>query len=354
MSRRLPVVLAAVAVVGLVALALAAVVVGVRPAEPDPRRAFVVAGYTALWDDRSVAAVGTALEQGVTEISPTWGTIRSDGQLDSTPLPDGLGEELRRPGVQVLATVQNYRDGAWHGALVADVLGNPQRAAEHRRALVDAALENGWDGVDIDYESLPPTAGTAFGDFLAALRDDLHEHGLLLSVAVPARTGDAEEWARAYDYRRLGEVADQVRVMAYDRAWSGSAAGPVAPLPWVEEVVAYAVDRIPRSKLMLGLATYGYDWVGTEGTYLSATDLMQVAEEVGETPRWDGDAAASTFGYRADGEQHTVWFEDARSLEIKLDVAVREGLRGAAIWQLGGEDPRLWPSVAAATAEDHG
>ena len=117
----------------------------------------------------------------------------------------------------------------------------------------------------------------------------------------------------------------------------------------MRDVVDYAVERMPREKLMLGLPTYGYDWVGTQGANLPATDAVALADEVGAEPTWDDAAAAWTFRYEQDGEQHTVWYEDARSLEAKQQIAVDEELRGVAIWCLGGEDPQIWTSVAAAT-----
>jgi spore germination protein YaaH len=233
--------------------------------------------------------------------------------------------------------------------MIAGLLSDPGRAQAHRGALVQAAVDNGWDGLDIDYEDLPPTAGPALTDFLAALRDDLHAHGLELTVAVPARSSDGDAWALAYSYQLIGRIADEVRVMTYDHSWSGSAAGPVAPLPWVRDVVAYAVERVPREKLMLGLATYGYDWAGDSGTDVAASDAVALAEQVGAEPRWDGAAAARTFSYERDGQQHTVWYEDGRALAAKQQIAIDEGLRGVAIWALGGEDPKVWTSVATAT-----
>jgi spore germination protein YaaH len=100
---------------------------------------------------------------------------------------------------------------------------------------------------------------------------------------------------------------------------------------------------------MLGLATYGYDWVGSKGATLQATNAMELARQVNATPEWDAASAGWTFGYELNGEQHTVWYEDARSLAAKQQLAVDAELRGVAIWALGGEDPELWTSVAGAT-----
>jgi spore germination protein YaaH len=341
----------------LLVLALLAVVVAggavavLRPWAPDRTEALVAAAWLPVWDERAPASLDRALDEGgLSEVSPTWVTLRPDGTLEVTAPPREVLDRLADEGVRVIPAVQNFADGTWQGEAVARLLADPVAAAAHRRELVELALANDWDGVDIDYESLPATAGPQFTAFLEALRDDLHAHDLLLSVAVPARDRDETSYALAYSYQLIGRVADQVRVMTYDNAWSGSPPGPVAPTDWVRDVVDYAVERVPRDKLVLGMATYGYDWGGSdEGRGLQHVDAVALAERVGAEPRWDGEAAAWTFDYVEQGQQHTVWYEDARSLATKQQVAADAGLRGIAIWQLGGEDPRLWAAVAEAT-----
>jgi spore germination protein len=321
------------------------------PGEPD-----LVAAAWLPSDERGAASLRTALKDGsLGEVSPTWVTVQPDGELELQQPAADIRALLAASDVRVLPTVQNYRDGGWQGEQVAQLLNDPASARVHREALVQTALDQGWDGIDIDYESLPPTAGPAFVAFLSALHQDLEEHELSLSVAVPARSDDEDPGTFAYSYQAVAAAVDQVRVMAYDHSWSGSDAGPVAPLSWVREVVAYAVDRVPPDKLMLGVATYGYDWVGSSGTYLQAIDARALADRVGADPRWHAEAAAHSFTYQDDnGNAHTVWFEDARSLTAKQQVAVDAGLRGVAIWALGGEDPELWTSVATAAQGSSG
>ena len=337
-----------------VAVAVVLLVVGavvLRPRLFPPDRPLVAAAWLPVWDERAPASLQSALDDGgVGEVSPTWATLALDGTLTLTPPSPEVLDRIGADGARLLPTVQNFADGRWQGQLVADLLADPVRAADHRTQLVQLAVANGWDGIDLDYEALPATAGPVYTDFLTALRDDLHAQGLELTVAVPARGSDEDPGTLAYSYQMVGGIADQVRLMTYDYHWSTSDAGPVAPVDWVQDVVDYAVERVPPEKLMLGLATYGYDWVGTEGRTVQATDAVALADEVGAEPRWDDEAAAWTFSYEQDGEQHTVWYEDARSLERKQQIAVDAGLRGVAIWSLGGEDPQVWTSVAAATS----
>ncbi|GAB3354340.1 glycosyl hydrolase family 18 protein [Modestobacter lapidis] len=330
-------------------LGVAAGIVVLRPVVLPGPHTLVAAAWLPTADPRAGGSLPPALDAGVTEVSPTLASFTADGGVAvQQPAPE-VQALLERPDVRVIPTVQNYLDGGWQGGLVAEVLADPGKADAHRRELVRTAVQHEWDGLDIDYEALPPTAGPVFTDFLDQLADDLHAEGMRLTVAVPARVNDQDEWGLAYSYQVLGQIADEVRVMTYDHSWSTSEAGPVAPLEWVRGVITYATQRVPAEKLMLGLATYGYDWVGQQGTTLQATDAVELARRVGATPEWVPRSASWTFSYEQDGVQHTVWYEDARSLAAKQQLAIDAELRGVAIWALGGEDPELWTSVAAAT-----
>jgi spore germination protein YaaH len=316
---------------------------------PWNRSPLVAAAYLPEWDGASTASLDTAAQHGLSEVSPVWATVDKDGSLALITPPATEAAALQQPGLRVIPTIQNLAAGQWQGTAVADLLGNPAASARHVQAIVRAAVSGHWAGVDIDYEELPPMAGQAFTSFLSNLRDQLHAHHMVLSVAMPARTEDegAAE-TLAYPYPLVGRIADEFRVMAYDYSWSTSRPGPVAPLPWVQSVVTYAVARVPRDKLMLGLATYGYDWVGRSGADIGGGDAARLADRQGIRPRWDSSAAASTFTYKKAGRRHTVWYEDSRSIAAKENVAASNGLRGVALWRLGGEDPQIWTTVAAA------
>jgi spore germination protein len=333
----------------LITVATLFVVQQVWPAVlPWNRTPTTVAAYLPEWDGPSTSSFDTAVQHRLSEVSPVWATVEPDGALALPDPPQAEVDALHRRGLRLLPTVQNYSDDKWQGAMVGRVLSDPATAARHVQAVVSAAVAGGWGGVDIDYEALPPTTGPAFTSFLTSLRDQLHAHRLMLSVTVPARTADQPDPdALAYPYELLGTIADEVRVMAYDYSSASSDPGPVAPLPWVEAVVKYAVDRVPKNKLMLGLAGYGYDWTAGRSEDLGAQDAMQLARDYDVGTHWDSQAASAFFSYEEDGQVHVVWYEDSRSFLAKQDVAIAHGLRGVFLWRLGNEDPGVWNSASA-------
>jgi spore germination protein YaaH len=203
--------------------------------------------------------------------------------------------------------------------------------------------DNGFDGLDIDYESLAAEDRAPFTLFIEELAAALHAQGRILSIAVHAKTDDAGTWGgpAAQDWARLGAAADEFKIMTYDYHWSTSEAGPIAPLAWVDAVLTYAATVVPPAKTWLGVHFYGYDWVGSTAEDLVWEQASQRAERSGAAIQRDQPGEA-WFTY--DDGRHTVYFADAQALAERLAfVAARHPeLAGVAIWRLGGEDPENW------------
>src|SRR4029079_15730226 len=117
--------------------------------------------------------------------------------------------------------------------------------------------------------------------------------GKVLSIPVGARTA-ATNWWPVHDYAGLGKVADRFRIMAYDYSYPGGTPGAIAPLPWVKQVVAYAVTVVPAGRIQLGAPLYAYDWpkdAAAADGWGAATSLTYTAAEalrasVGATRVW--------------------------------------------------------------------
>ncbi|HZG65321.1 MAG TPA: glycosyl hydrolase family 18 protein, partial [Herpetosiphonaceae bacterium] len=144
---------------------------------------------------------------------------------------------------------------------------------------------------------------------------------------------------------RLGALSDLVVVMAYDHGYAGGRPSPVAPLPWVRQVVDYTLSQVPRDKVLLDIPWYGYDWNITTrrpGRYIGFDEVVAKSGTHG----YDQQTQAPSLVYTAAGQRHQVWYENARSVGQKLSVVVDGGLGGWAAWRLGYEDPEIWGLIA--------
>ncbi len=304
-----------------------------------------VTAWIPYWDQARAMRSFTANADLYSAASPFWylfsstGTVASyGGAEDATVL-----STLRGAGVKVVPTITNDFDPV----RVSTMLASDSARAAHVQALVALVKDNGYDGIDVDYESLAASDKDRLSVFLSRLSSALHADGKLMTVAVHPKTSDAGTWngPQAQDYAAIGAVADRVRVMAYDYSWSTSPAGPIAPLSWVKDVAAYSVSRIPASKVELGMNLYGYDWVGSRGEGVTFATAMSRQQAAGATRVWNSTTAEPSFSYVTSGSTHTVHYADAESVAARLTVVDAYGLAGAAFWRLGGEDPALWEAV---------
>ena len=114
----------------------------------------------------------------------------------------------------------------------------------------------------------------------------------------------------------------------------------VAPLPNVRQVVEYALTEIPREKISLGLANYGYDWPTpyergrTVARTIGCIEAVDIARRNRTNIIFDWSSKSPWFQYTDCGVRHVVWFEDVRSWQYKFDLIREYGLTGMGIWQV--------------------
>lgn len=316
-----------------------------------------IAGYLVPEDARGTQAISTG---DLTEISPVWYQPTDDGQLafasrEAEQSVAHIEADARAHHVALVPSISNFRDGEWDGSLIHRLISNKQLRETHIAAMVSLVTSHQWAGIDLDYESLAASDRNAYSALTHDLADALHHVQKRLTITVHAKTSEPGDWsgARAQDWRALGESADEVRVMAYDYSTEDSSPGPIAPLRWVESVLRLAISEVPRDKIMLGVATYGYDWVdgssSQQGEGMQWADVQALAQAHGTSMQWDAASQSPWFTYTdSQGQRHTVWYEDARSLEAKIALASRDNVHGVVIWRLGGEDPAIWKQLTVA------
>jgi spore germination protein YaaH len=288
------------------------------------------------------------------EISPFWYRVAADGSVVPYVTASGASYEdpailsfLRASGILVIPTVANVLDGVWDGSLVSGILADPARSAANIGSLVRLAVDNGYDGIDLDYENLAASDRSAFTTFVSQLAAALHAQNKLLTVNVYAKTAEPGSWSgpQAQDYAAIGQAADEVRIMTYEYHWSTSAPGPIAPIDWVADVLSFARTSIPSAKIIQGVPLYGYDWVGQSGVDHVWQETTNIAAQYNATINWDGASASPWFEYLIRHTRHTVWFENGASSDAKLELNGSYDVGGISVWRLGGEDPLTWGAV---------
>lgn len=308
------------------------------------------------------------------EINPVWYNLNPNYlTTGQTPILNyGRDQSVllsvaRNNGVKVLPTIQNFGTANFDPVVIHQIIVEPALRAKHISEIVTLVLDQGFDGIDIDYENLYASDRAAYTIFISELGQALAGHGKLLSVTVYAKTTGTEFWngPGAQDWPELIKYADTLKVMVYDYHWASFHAGPICPIDWLRNVLAYA-RRVPgiAGKLVIGLPFYGIDWPteekteGTGGRELMYEDAMNLVNQGITSPlsRINVDHSSNPYcgGYFENVEPHftysknsisrTVYFQDATALRQRLTLINqnRDIVKGITFWRLGGEDPAGW------------
>lgn len=291
-------------------------------------------------------------------LAPQCFRLDPDGVIEGS-IPPAVLEIARRENLPIMPLLINPR---FDRGIATALLRDPE--AQERAVMYMAYLaeRDNYVGWQLDLEFIDPADKDLYTQFVRLAAARLHRDGRLLSVAVVPRFSDAfpgtspsggfrtGEWGAPYDYRALGRIADLMTLMTYDQHNQSGPPGPVAGHAWVKAALDYAVKRIPRDKLLLGIPFYGREWVtnaeGTQSRTLGHTELSELLARPELRIQRDARWRVPWFQYRKGGSSRTVWFDDSRSMSEKLGLIAEYKLRGYATWRLGGESPEFWHLVA--------
>jgi spore germination protein YaaH len=259
-------------------------------------------------------------------------------------------------GVAVMPLVVNR---GFNQPLMHSVLDSPASRARAIRYLLYYALRDGYIGFQFDYENIHYTYRDKFTLFFKEAAREFHRHKLQLSAAIVGRynekrnvksPGGWDNWSGVYDYAELAKYADFLSIMAYDEHGTFSDPGPVAGLPWVSAIAEYSARTIGAGKVSLGIPFYAARWdAADQGKWRGrSARFRDAAAAMATTPSvWDEKENSPHLTFDTNGRRTELWYEDTRSLQIKMQLAHVMGFAGISAWALGQEDPAFWTSLDA-------
>ncbi|MDI6870047.1 MAG: glycosyl hydrolase family 18 protein [Bacillota bacterium] len=321
------------------------------PASPQLPGEKLVYGYYTVNFPGDMESYNAMVANGhrLSGIIPFLFTLESNGRVTGLHNQAAMAAAKER-GLTTLALVHNLSGPWFSGSVAHSAIGNWANRSRAVSSIVSLVKTYGYDGVNIDLEAVPSYDRNALTAFMRDLSQALKPLGKLVTISVPAKTYDdpRNSWSGAYDYAALGQYVDLMMLMTYDEHFANGRPGAIASVRWVDAVASYAASQVSPSKLILGVAGYGYDWPsGGKAKAVSYSDAVALARRYGRTIQWSTAAQSPYFTYYKNGSMHTVWFESADSLAHKLKIVEQRGLRGVALWRLGFEDPRFWSLVGS-------
>ena len=281
-------------------------------------------------------------------ISPTWYRLAdTDGNLTSLADADYV-KRAHELGLQVWALIDNFDAGV----STYDLLSSTTARATLISRMMEEAKNIGFDGWNIDFETLTAATGPHYIQFIKELSVSCRREGLVLSVDnyVPA------PYNEFYDLEAQGKVVDYVVIMAYDEHYSGSAtAGSVASINFLKDAVNNTLAKMPRERIVMAIPFYTRLWAEEEingETKLSSEALtMNGAQDVLKKNKveaeWDATTGQNYAEYKSGDTIYKIWMEDVDSLHERMKVIAGADVAGMAAWRLGYETEEIWPIIDA-------
>lgn len=343
---------------------------------------FEISGWIPYWRaDMGIADAVIHLDT-FTEVNPFGYTVKTDGTLN-----DELSKNSQLwPILKLLADQKNIRvipTIMWsNGEAIHATLSNKAKRTAHIERIVRVVNAGNYDGIDIDYEAKLAETKPYFSAFLKELYRAMGQKWVMCTIE--ARTPPEDRFTTppatleyANDFVEINKYCDRVRFMTYDQGRIDINLNrerpvpyvPVADVAWVEKAIRLAMKDISARKIMIGVATYGYEhdmfattetssgigysqlWAFNPGyatalaTKFSLTPQRNASGELYIT----FPAASSTEAVPLPNATRVLTWSDAEAIKQKVDLAKRLGVRGVSIFKIdGGEDWGMWNVLAAA------
>ena len=313
--------------------------------QTDRIGAYMTGGYVYPFVDRTLLNQTLPLISGIMPF--TYG-FRPDGTV--LPLDDGeiLNAAFRYSTSPVMHLSTLTEDGNFSSELAAALLRDETAMQTLTAGVLETLRRKGYYGLDVDFEFLGAENAALYAAFLSRLRETLNAAGYPVMAALAPKTRDDQPGTlyEGHDYAAIGQAVNCVLLMTYEWGYTYGPPMAVSPIRPVRNVIEYALTRIPAEKIFLGVSNYGYDFTLPYVQGLSMARSLSVAEafllagEVGAEIQYDETVQAPFFEYTKEGVQHVVWFEDARSLSVRLNLLPEYGLRGALYWNFMRPNPQ--------------
>ncbi len=327
--------------------------VGQRLRIPRPKRPTIdVNAFTIQFGESGASTVSEVTEY-LTYVSPFGYRIEADGGL--TPIDDTAQLEAAKAGnVVPMMAITNFSATETGTALAHTVLASTSIQDILLTNIINTMNQKDYLGLNIDFENVDPGDKDLYNAFLQRTVNRLHPQGYFVSSSLAPKTSANQKGLlyEAHDYPAHGRILDFVVLMTYEWGYRLGPPQAISPLDQIKRVLDYAVSVIPPNKILMGFQLYARDWLlphvqGMQAETFGMQEAIRRAVRYGATIQYDRTAQSPYFNYTdIKGQNHEVWFEDARSALAKLDLIDEYNLRGVSYWVLGYPFPQNWVLLA--------
>lgn len=212
----------------------------------------------------------------------------------------------------------------------------------------------GYSGVNLSFEYISISNIQLYEAYLKNITQRLNREGYLVIITINPNIINVYNEIRfaQIDYHTLENIVQDIIFMSYEWAKKLNPPAPISSVYNIDQFLAYLSQSLSTEKVIIGLATLGYDWelpfyldVSSVNS-LTLERAIDLAREEGAEILFDEVSQTPYFRYIANDNRnqvaHIVWFIDARSINALLDLGAKYNVQGVSIWNISIYNPQLW------------
>ena len=291
-------------------------------------------------------------ENSLNVVSPSSFDLDTNGRLVYNAIDENFIKKMHQNKIKITPFLSNH----WDREKGRKALANREALAN---SIVEIIKKYNLDGINVDIENVTESDRENYVDLIRILREKLPSEKVI-SVAVAANPyGINKGWQGSYDNEKLGAYADYLMIMAYDEHYEGGEKGAVASIDFIEASIKYALGKVSKEKIVIGLPFYGRYWKQgvTYGGYgVTLKKINTIINNYETTLAYDkeSETQVATVKIRAADRKPTIngrtlyegtynfYFENAESIKKKIELVKKYDLKGIGAWSLGQETDEVW------------
>ena len=209
----------------------------------------------------------------------------------------------------------------------------------------------GYFGLNLSLQYISLTNIQLYEDYFVKVTNRLNNEGYQVFVTINPNINvvNNEVTFQEVDYSIINRLAQNIIFTSYEWAFSINPPSPITSIYQTEVFLEYVLNYIPPDKIIIGIATLGYDWelpyvAGISNVNLISFDnVNDFAKEYEATIQFDDVSQTPYFIYTTNEfVNHVVWFINSRTINAILDLVSKYNLKGISIWNITVFNPQLW------------
>lgn len=232
------------------------------------------------------------------------------------------------------------------------ILVSVEAQEKNINAFIDIMKNKGYLGINIVFNTLNQNNQSLVFNYIKRISEHLKKENLLLFVTINYNEDILNE---QIDYSQLVKYSDNLLLIKLVWGINYGPPAPVSNINIIRSLINNVASVTALDSIIIGKSIIGYDWKlpyivnKTIATSLTIPSILALAYDNSSIIQFDEDSKTPYFFYNETNIgfpfQHIVWFIDARSINVLLDIIIEYNLNGSGIWNIMVFNNQLWTLI---------